>query len=159
MLWSLSWDDDNWQCIIHTLGKKNHALTVVLRLLTTDGACFIHRLIYYHALTVVMRRWHLTEQVSDMRGVSPCSERCHETMTNDGAWFITMRYISMLWPLPWDDDNWRSMFHTLGMYNHALTVVIRRRQLSDHVSKMYDILSCFDQCHETMTTDRAWLIP
>ena len=30
----------------------------------------------------------------------------------------------MLWQLSWDDDNWRSLFHNLGMNNHALNVVM-----------------------------------
>ena len=68
----------------------------------------------------------------------------------------------MLWPLSWDDGNWQSMFHTLGMnnyalfvvmrrwqltelfhtwmiYYHVLTVVIRRWQLTEHVSYFRDI--------------------
>ena len=60
----------------------------------------------------------------------------------------------MLCPLSWDDDNWRSMIDTLGIYNHALTVVIRRWQLTEHVSYMNDILPCSDCCHEMKTTDK-----
>ena len=64
----------------------------------------------------------------------------------------------MLWPLSWDDGNWQSMTHTWGgviillpllwdednlwgmihifwMYNHALSVVMRRWQLAGHVFK------------------------
>ena len=71
-----------------------------------------------------MRRWHLTEHVSYLRDISPCSVHCHETMTTDWAWFIPQGYITMLCPLSWDDGNWRSMFHTCMLYYHALTVVM-----------------------------------
>ena len=64
MLWPLTWDDANWRSMFLTCG------------------------IYYHALTVVIRRWQLTERVSYVRG------------------------ITMIWPLSWDDDKWRSMLHT-----------------------------------------------
>ena len=47
------------------------------------------------------------------------------------------------------------MFHALGMNNHALTVVMRQYQLTEHVSYLKDILPCPDRCHETMTTGGA----
>ena len=148
-----------------------------------------------HALTVVMRRWQLTEHIAYLRGEKTCSVRCHgsmtadracciplewitmlcpcnetmttdgecfiyewyytillplhEMMTNDGAWFIHEWYITMLWLLSWDEYHWRqsilwplswddnirlSMFHTLGMNNHALYVVMRQWQMTEHVS-------------------------
>ena len=146
--------------------------------MTTDGA-FPHTwMIYYHALSVFMRRWQLAEHVSYMRDISSCSDRCRETMTTEGACFIplgwitmlcpllwdddnwrsmfnTWRYITLLWPLSWDDDNWRSMFHTWLIYRHALTVVMRRWKLTEHVSYLRDISPWSGVCHETMTTDRA----
>ena len=134
MLWPLSWDDDNWRGMFHTLEMN------------------------YHALTVVMSRWQLTEHVSYLRYISPCSDRCQETMTTDGACFIPKGWLTMLLPLLWDDDNWRSRFHTLGMYNHALSVVISRWQLTEHVSYLMNTSSCSDPCYETMTTDGAWFI-
>ena len=157
MLCPLSWDDENWRSMFHTRGR------------------------YYHALTVVIRRWQLTEHSSYLRDISTSSDRCHETMTADGACFILEVYFTMLWPLSWDDDNWRSMFipkgwltmllpllwdddnwqsrfHTLGMYNHALSVVIRRWQLTEHVSYLMNTSPCSDPCYETMTTDGAWFI-
>ena len=182
MPWSLSWDDDNWRSMIHTLGMYNHALSVV------------------------MRRWQLTEHDWYLRDLLPCSDRCHKTMATDGAcyiWYITctmlwvlswdddnwgsmihtlginkhaltvvMRHrqlteqvsfplgcITMLCPLSWDDDNWQSMIDTLGIYYHALTVVIRRWQLTDQVSYMNGIFPCSDRCHKTMIPDRACYIP
>ena len=94
-----------------------------------------------------------------MNDILPCCDRCHETMTTDVALFIPWGYITMLWQLllSWDVDNWRSMFQNLGMNNHALnvvmdddnwrslihtlriyypalTVAIRRWQLTEHVS-------------------------
>ena len=90
-----------------------------------------------------------------MRDILLCSDRCHETMTTDWACFIDEIYITMLWPLSWDDANWRSMIHTLGIYYHALIVVIRQRQLTEHGSYLRNILPCSDRCHETITTDRA----
>ena len=80
---------------------------------------------------------------------------------------IPLGWITMHWPLLWDDDNCLSMFHTLGIYNHALTVfmrrwqlseqgiyyralsvVMQRWQLSDHVSYLRDILQRYvhDNC-------------
>ena len=151
MLWLLSWDDDNCQSMFHTWG------------------------IYNHALTAVIRQWQQSEHVSYLRDILPCSDRCHETITIVGACFIPKGYITMLWPLSWDDDNCRacfipkgyitmlwplswdndncqSMFHTLELYYHGLTVVMRRLQLSEHVSCQRYIIPCSDHCHETMTT-------
>ena len=135
MLWPLSWDDDNWWSMIHTWG------------------------IYNNALSVVMRRSQLTEHVLYMNDILQSSDRCYETMTTDGACFILEGYITMLWPLSWDDDNWRSMIHTLGIYYQALTVVFIRWQLTEHGSYPWDILPYSDRCHETMTIDGAWFIP
>ena len=134
MLCPLSWDDDNWRSMFHTRGR------------------------YYHALTVVIRRWQLTEHSLFLRDISASSDRCHETMTADGACFILEVYFTMLLPLLWDDENWQSRFHTLGMYNHALSVVIRRWQLTEHVSYLMNTSPCSDPCYETMTTDGAWFI-
>ena len=157
MLYPLSWDEDNWRSIFHTW------------------------MIYYHALSIVMGWWQLTEHVSYMNDMHLCSDRCHETMTTEGACFIHKWYIpcsdpckattttngasfipygwiNMLWPLSRDDDNWRSMTHPLLIYNHALSVVIGRWQLTEHVSYMNDILPCSDRRQETMTTEWAWFI-
>ena len=131
MLWPLSWDDDNWRRIIYTLGLN------------------------YHATSVVMRPWQLTDHVSFMNDILPYSDRCHETMPTEGASFILEWYITMLWPLSWDEDKWQSMIHTLEIYNHALTVVLRLWQQTGHVSWMNDILPCSDCCHERMTSDGA----
>ena len=106
-----------------------------------------------------MRRWQLMQHVSNIYDILPCSDRCHETMTTNGAGFILKGYITMLWPLSWDDDNWRSMFHTWMIYNHSLTVVMRRWQLMEHDSYQRYILPCSDRCLETMTTDGACFIP
>ena len=77
----------------------------------------------------------------------------------------------MLWPLSWDDGNWQSMTHTwggviillplswdednlwgmiyiFGMYYHALSVVMRRRQLAGHVFK--------DIWYITMLSPLSW---
>ena len=112
--------------------------------------------IYNYALSVVMRRRQLAGHV-----------------------FKDIWYITMLSPLSWDDDNWRSMFHTLEMnnralavvmrwwqltehdsflrgYNHTLTVVMWWWQLTEHVSYMNDILPCSDCCHEMKTTDKEF---
>ena len=115
MLWPLSWEDDNSQRMFRTFGIKNHALSVV------------------------MGWWQLIEHVSYLMGMAPCSDRCHETMTTDGACFIHGRYITMLWPLSWDDDKWRSMFHTRGIHYHALTVVMGRWQLTEHFAHLRDV--------------------
>ena len=158
-----------------TLGMNSHAQTVVIRpwqlreLFHTWG-------IYYHALTVVMRRWQLKEHAAYLRSELPCSVRCHETMKTDGACFIPVEYITLFWPLSWDDGNWQSKIHTSGMNNHALTVVIRRWQLMEPVScfKYISILwplswdggnwrsmlytwvniTNFCRCHEMMATDK-----
>ena len=134
MLWSLSWDDENWWSMFLTWG------------------------IHFHAQTVVMRRWQLTEPVSHMNDILPCSDLCHKTMTTDGAWFMPEGYITMAYPLSWDDDNWRSMNRTWEIYYHALTVVMRRSQLTEHVSFINDLLPCSDRYHETMTTEGAFFI-
>ena len=144
----MAWDNDNWRSMYHTWR------------------------IHYHVLTVVMRLWQLTEHVSYLRGVSPCSDRCHWTMTTDRACCISKGWIIMLCPLSWDDENWRSMFHTRGRYSHALTVVIRRWhifwmnnhalsfimrrwKLMEHASYLRNTLPFTDRCYETMTTDGA----
>ena len=135
MLSRLSWDDYNWRSMFHTW------------------------MIYYNALTVVMRRWQLTEQDSWLRYILPCSDRCHQTMTTNGACLIPKGCLTMPCPLSWDDDNWCSMFHIWMISYHALTVVMRRWQLTEQDSYLRDISPCPDRCHETMTTDGAWLIP
>ena len=134
MLWPLSWDDGNWRAWVYLWG-------------------------YHHALTVVMRRWQLTENVSYLQDPKPCSVRCHGMMTTDRARLISDGDGIMLWPLSRDDDNWQSMFHTWIIYNHALTVVMRRLQLKEHVSNLRNTLPCSDRCYGTMTTDRALCIP
>ena len=105
--------------------------------------------IYYHALTVVIRGWQLTKHGSFLRDISLCFDRSHETMTTYKAWFILEGFITMLW--------WR-MFNTLGIFHHALTVVIRRWQMTEHESNLRELLSCFDRCDETMTTEGACFI-
>ena len=134
ILWPLSLDDNNWRSMFHTLEMNNHALTVVMRL------------------------WQLTEQVTYLRDEELCPDRCHEAITTDGACFIPKGWITMLWPLSWDDDNCRSMFYTLEMNNHALTVVMSRWQLSEHVSYLRDKLPCSDRCHVTMSINGACFI-
>ena len=151
MLWPLSWDDDNWQSRFHTLWMYNHAMSVVM---TEHVSCMRD----YLALTVVIRRWQLTEQVSYTRDILPCSDRCHETITTEGACFIPEGNLTMLWPLSWDDGNWRSMFHTLGMNNQALAVYMRPWKLREHISYLRNTLPCSDRCHETMPTDGACFI-
>ena len=59
-----------------------------------------------------------------MNDILPWSDRCHETMTTDRTCLLNDRYITMLWPLSWDNDNWRSLFHTLEINDHALSVVM-----------------------------------
>ena len=135
MLWPLSWDDENWRSMFHTW------------------------MIYNHSLTVVMRRWQLMEHNLYQRYILPCSDRCLETMTTDGACFIPEEYITMLWPLSLADDNLQGMFNRYMIYNHALTVVMRWWQLTEHDSYMIDILPCSDRCHETMKTERACCKP
>ena len=55
-------------------------------------------------------------------------------MKTDGACFIPEEHITILRPLLWNDDNWRSMFHDWEIHCHPLTVVIRPCQLAKHVS-------------------------
>ena len=130
----LSWDDNNWRSMFHTW------------------------MIYYHALTVVMRRWQLTEHVSNWRDKLPCSDRCHEMMTTDGAWFITLGMNNHALSVSRDDDNCRSMFHTWGIYHHALTFIMRRWQLTEHASYPRNVSPCSDRCQETLTTNGACFI-
>ena len=118
----LSWDDDNWRSMFHTLGIYNHAL---LSWGDDNWRSIFHTwMIYNHALYVVMRSWQLTKHESYFRDKLPCSDRCHETMTTDGACFLPEEYISMLRRLAW--DLW---------------------QLTEHVSYMNDILQCSDLLH------------
>ena len=42
----------------------------------------------------------------------------------------------MLWPLSLDDNNWRNMVHTLGIYNRALSFVMGRWQLTEYVHNL-----------------------
>ena len=116
-------------------------------------------MMYYHALTDVIRQWQLTEHVSYLMYIFSSSDRCHETKKTDGACFIHEEYITMLWPLSCDDDNWWSMFHACMIYYNALTVVIRRWHLTEHVSYLTDTSPCSESCHETIANDRAWFIP
>ena len=111
LLWPLSWDDDNCRSMVHTLGMNNYGMSVVMRLwqlsehvsyiegsitmlwpLSWDddnSRSMIHTWrIYNHALSVVMRRWQLTEHGSYKTDIWQCSDRSHETMATDGAWFI-----------------------------------------------------------------------
>ena len=115
MLWPLSWDDDNWRSI------------------------FLTWVIYYYALTFVIWWWQLTEHASYLRYDKPCSVRCRETMKTDGACFIHEWYVTMLWPLSCHEDDWQSMFHTLWMNTHTLTVVMRQWQLTELISHMNGI--------------------
>ena len=134
MLWPLSWEDDNWRSMIYTLG------------------------ISYHALTVVTRRWQMTEHDSNLRDILPCSDCFQETTTTDGAWFLPKGYLTMLWLLSLDENNWRSMVHTLGIYYHAPTVVTRRWHMTEHDSYLRDKLPCSDRCHVTMTSHEAYFV-
>ena len=81
-------DDDNWRSMFHTWG------------------------IYHHALAVVMTQWQLTENDPYLRDIWPCSVLSNEVMTTDGACLIHVWYITILWQLSWDNDNWRSMINT-----------------------------------------------
>ena len=74
-------------------------------------------------------------------------------MTTYGIWFIHKGYTTMFWPLSGDDDNWLSMFHTWRIYNHALTVVMKWWQLTEHDSYLRDMSPCSVRCHGTMTTE------
>ena len=129
-----------------------------------------HRwMIYYHAPTFVIRWWQLTEHVSYLRDKSPCSDRCHETMANYGAWFtpLGMYNHALYVVIRQRQDDEANM-----IYYHALTVVIRWCQLKEHDSYQRDILPCSDRCHgnislmykiwsvichRLMTRVRAWL--
>ena len=129
MLRPLSWDDKQ-QSIFHILRMNNHALSVVIISWDDDDWwSMLHTWgIYNHALTVVMRRCQLSGHVSYPSNTWPCSDRweddnwwtmffylsntfrCsdrwHETVATYRAWFILEKYITMLWPLFWDDGNW-----------------------------------------------------
>ena len=135
MLCPLSLGDDNWRSMFHTWW------------------------IHHHALTLVMRRWRQTEHDSKPWVWIAMLRPLLLDHDNWGSCFIHEGYITMLWPLSWDDDNWQSMLHILGVNNHALSVVMRRWKLTEHVSYLWNTLLCFDRCHETMVTDRAWFIP
>ena len=50
------------------------------------------------------------------------------------------------------------MFLTSRINNHALTVVLGRWQLVEHVSYLMNTLPCSHRCHETMATDGACFI-
>ena len=67
-------------------------------------------------------------------GVLPCSERCQKRMKTDGACFISLGW------------------------HYALTVDIRRWQLTEHIFYLRGISSCSDRCQKTMKTDRACFI-
>ena len=155
---TVSWDDDNWQCMFHIWEGY---ITIIWPLSWVDDnwGSMIHTwMIYYHALSVVMWRWPMNEHGSYLRDIWPCSVRCRATMTTDGVCFIPYWWITMLWPLAWHDDNWRIMIQTLGIYDHALSAVMRRRQLTEHVSYIDDLLPCSVRCHEMMTIDGACFI-
>ena len=115
----------------------------------------LHNLgIFYHALSFVVRRWQLTEPVSYMIDILPCCDRCHESMTTDGAWIIPKGWITMLWPLSWAYENWQSRFHTLG--KNAPSVVIVSWQRSEHWHLFLRYESCSVSCHSLITLVRAW---
>ena len=99
-------------------------------------------------------------------------------MSTDGVCFIPKGWITMVWPLSWEDDNWQSRFHTLGKMlrqllsshdngqsmviypssmKYALSVDIVSWQRSEHgyISLKYEI--CSVSWHRLMTTVRAWL--
>ena len=98
MLWPLSWVDDNWRRMFRTWVIYYYALAVVMWLWQLTEHFYIWG-IYYHALTVVMRWWQLTEHDWYYRGILPCYERCHETMTTGRACFKPLGCITMLCPL------------------------------------------------------------
>ena len=112
MLCPFSWDDDNWWSKFQSLEIDKHALSIV------------------------MSWWQQAEHLSCLRCFTS-SDRCHETMTTDGTFFLpfglkqcSVRWhgmmttdraclnfwggITMLWPFSWIDDKWQSMFHTWG---------------------------------------------
>ena len=57
---------------------------------------------------------HLTDHNSYLGNILPSSDRCHETMATDGACFIREGY------------------------HHALTVVMGRWQVTEHVAYLRD---------------------
>ena len=123
LLWLLSWDDDSWRSQLHIWG----GITMLWSLAWEDASwpsTFHTWGGYHHALTVGMRGCQLMEHVSYLRGISPCSYHCHWKVITD----------TLLWPFKWWDDNCGSMFHTLGITNHALTVLMRWWQLTEHGS-------------------------
>ena len=121
----------NWWSMFHTLGM------------------------FYLALNVVMRRWQLTEHELYLRDILSCSDHCHETMSTDGVCFIPKGWITIVWPLSWEDDNWQSRFQKLG--KNAPSVVIVSWNWSEHgyISLKYEYGSV--SWHRLMTTVRAWL--
>ena len=74
---------------------------------------------------------------------------------NWGVCFIPKGWITIVWPLSWEDDNWQSRFHTLG--KNALSVVIVSWNWSEHNSISYIYETKPDSCLRLMTTDREWL--
>ena len=52
-----------------------------------------------------MGRFQLTEHVSYLKDIIPCSDRCHETMGTEGVCVMPEEYISILGPLSFDDGN------------------------------------------------------
>ena len=109
---------------------------------------------YLNTLFVVMRWWQITKPVSYLSGISSCSYRCHETMTNFRACFLPSRSKTMLWPLSWDDVNWRGMLHTWGV------ITILRPLSEDDVNcRIRWVSPCSCCCRETLTTDGACFIP
>ena len=72
MLWPLAWDGGNWRSMFHKW------------------------MIYYHALTFVIKRWLLNEHDSCLRDILPWHIRCHDAKTTDEACFIHEWYITML---------------------------------------------------------------
>ena len=148
MLWPLSWDDDNCLSMFLRWMTYNQVLSVVMRRLQLSEHVSYLRDILSCSDCCFRRRWQLSEHVSYLRDISPCRVRSHLTMTTKGACRIHACYITMLWPFSCDDDNCRSMFHSLGISYHALTVVMRRWQLLERVSylkgynTMLRLLSC-----------------
>ena len=60
-------------------------------------------------------------------------------MTTERASSIPEGVIDMLRPLSWDNDNKQSIFDTLKIKNHALSVVLEQWQLTEHASYLRDI--------------------
>ena len=129
ILWPLSWDDDNWRSMFHTLGM------------------------FYLALNVVMRRWQLTEHELYLRDILSCSDHCHETMSTDGVCFIPKGWITIVWPLSWEDDNWQSRFQTLGKNAPSVVIVSWQRSEHGHSTLRYESYSV--SCHRLMQLVRA----